>query len=127
VAKFIQLLLSGEPITIYGDGSQTRDFVFVDDIVSAVVSAMERDVGGETFQIATGRETSIRALIALLAAVTETEPEVEWLPQLPGEIRRSYASIARARARLGFEPGIALEDGLRMTYAWLAERNAPAR
>jgi UDP-glucose 4-epimerase len=117
VAKFTKALLAGEGLTIYGDGSQTRDFIFVDDIVAAVMNSLAADVGCEVLQIATGHETSVRELVALLGEITSKDVVLEWLPQPSGEIRRNYASIERAGACLGWRPKVRLREGLEATVA----------
>jgi UDP-glucose 4-epimerase len=124
VAKFIGRILDGRPITIYGDGKQTRDFIYVADVCDAIIRAIEIDAAGEVLQVATGVETSVLELVAELERVTGIEPRVEWAPQPPGEIRRSYASIDRARHVLGFEPRTSLRAGLPLTYRWLASQRA---
>lgn len=122
VSKFIRRMLAGEPITVYGDGQQTRDFIYVADVVQAIIAALTGDVAGGVFQIGTGRETSVCELIELIAAVAQRQPKLEWVAQPAGEIRRNYVSIDRARSLLGFTPARDLEHGLRETFEWLRSR-----
>lgn len=123
VAKFIRRALAGEPLEIYGDGAQTRDFVYVDDLVDAVVRAATRpNVGGEVFQIATARETSVgeiaEALVPILASFGVDDVTVAHGDPLPGEIRRNFSDTRKAQDLLGWNANVALDEGLKRTVAW---------
>jgi UDP-glucose 4-epimerase len=119
VAKYLRLLEAQEPITIYGDGSQTRDFIYVDDVARAIMLALQKPAGCVTLQIGTGHETSIRELASLLIDLTNSPSTIEHTPPQRGEIHRNYASIERARKVLGFEPEWDLREGIQATIAWL--------
>ena len=119
VAQYIRDLMKGEPLVIYGDGHQTRDFIYVDDLVDAILLADEADTPGEVFQIASGRETSIRDLLAIMERVLpQLTFDIRYLPARTGEILRNYASIEKARRMLGFEPKTSLDEGLKRTWDW---------
>lgn len=124
VAKFIRRILHGEPITIYGDGNQTRDFIYVADVVQAITAALASNVPGTIFQIGTGKETSVCELVKLIAGIAHRQPKLEWVEQPAGEIRRNYVSIERARSLLRFDPTIDLQRGLQETYDWLRCQSA---
>ena len=125
IPLFIRRLLSGEGLVVYGDGTQTRDFVYVSDLAAGLVLAAEtNDVGGETFQLASGIETSVNDLIALLGEISGKEPQVRREPPRAGEIMRNYSLIEKARERLGYLPATELEEGLRRTYEWFASTTA---
>jgi UDP-glucose 4-epimerase len=128
IPLFIRRLLADEELIVYGDGSQTRDFVFVTDLAEGLIRAAEADgVGGEVFQLASGVETSINSLVSLLAEIAGREPRLRREPQRPGEILRNYSVIEKARERLGYTPAVQLEQGLRRTYEWFTElRTVPA-
>lgn len=123
VAKFIRRALAGEPLEIYGDGNQTRDFVYIRDLVEAIVLAAKSNLGGEIFQIATYRETTVQELTDQLVALLQ-----HFLPDLrvtvahgqkrPGDVVRNYSDITKARRLLGFEPRYDLEKGLKETISW---------
>jgi UDP-glucose 4-epimerase len=119
VAKFVRRMLAGEPLTVYGDGRQTRDFIHVDDIVQGIRLALELPHGEPVFQIATGRETSVLELVERLGDCAGGPPRIEWLPAAAGEVRRNSSSIELARTRLGFEPAFDLDAGLPATWRWL--------
>lgn len=119
VAQFFRNLMQKEPLVIYGDGEQTRDFLYVTDLVEAILLADKGDTPGEVFQIASGRETSLRALLdAMKKAIPELTFDVRYEPVRAGEIRRNYASIEKARRMLGYDPKTRLEDGLKNTWRW---------
>ena len=119
VAQYFKNLMKGEPLVIYGDGQQTRDFIYVDDLVDAILLADEADTPGEVFQIASGRETSILDLLATMQQVLpHLTFDIRHLPARAGEILRNYASIEKAHRMLGFEPKTPLDEGLRQTWDW---------
>jgi len=126
VAKFIREILSGKTLTIDGDGQQTRDFVYVDDLCRAIVLALESDVSGEVFQIATGEETSIAQLAQLLQDIAGRELGIEHGPSRQGDIRKNYSVIAKVRSTLGWEPLVSLPEGLRICYEWFQEQASVA-
>jgi UDP-glucose 4-epimerase len=119
IPLFIRRLLEDEELVVYGDGTQTRDFVFVTDLAEGLVLAAETDgAGGEVFQLASGVETSVNDLVGLLGQVSGREPRVRREPPRPGEILRNYSLVDKARERLGYAPRVPLEDGLRRTHEW---------
>jgi len=122
---FLKRLLRGEPLIVYGDGGQTRDFIYVGDVASAVAAALE--AGGEgyaVYNVGSGREVSVNELIRVIAGVTGVEPRVAYRPARRGEIRRSYASVERLRG-LGWEPHTTLEEGVERVYRWIAGGEPP--
>jgi len=115
ITSFISNVLNGQPPEIYGDGEQTRDFVHVRDVVKANILAAERENAvGEVFNIGSGTETSVNELCELVLKLMGREDmEPVYGPPREGDIRRSWADISKARAVLGYEPEVSLEDGLR--------------
>jgi UDP-glucose 4-epimerase len=125
IPLFIRRIMAGEPLTIYGDGTQTRDFVFVTDLAGGLIRAAETPgVGGEIFQLASGVETSLNDLVAMLGEVSGREPQVEFAPPRAGEIQRNYSLVDKARERLGHAPEVALRDGLARTWEWFQQTTA---
>ncbi|MGI8552116.1 MAG: NAD-dependent epimerase/dehydratase family protein, partial [Dehalococcoidia bacterium] len=124
VARFLKALMNGQPLTIYGDGLQTRDFIYVSDVARAIVLALQQDDAGDLFQIGSGRETSIIDLAHMLQMATGIEPALNFRPQPAGEVRRNYSSIDHARRRLGFEPSVHLQTGLAETFHWFMSERA---
>jgi UDP-glucose 4-epimerase len=111
--------MDGLPLVVYGDGEQTRDFLYVDDLCDAVLAALDRKPLGELYQLGTGVETSVNELVALLLAlVPEGSVRVEHEPARAGEVLRAYSDIGKARRELGYDPCTPLADGLAITYDW---------
>jgi UDP-glucose 4-epimerase len=119
---FLGNLLRGEQLTIFGDGEQTRDFVYVGDVAEAWVGALENPASyGEVFNLGSGRETSINRLAELAVAAVDRPRHghgVRYAPARPGELRRVAADVSRARAVLGWEPRTPFAEGLAETARW---------
>ncbi|MFC4246655.1 NAD-dependent epimerase/dehydratase family protein [Natribaculum luteum] len=122
ISIFLEQALAGEPITVDGDGTQTRDFVYIDDIVQANLQAATTDAVGEAFNVGTGEAVSIRELAETVQEVTDTESEIVHTNPRPGDIDHSTAAIAKAEDRLGFEPTVSFREGLERTAAWARSR-----
>jgi UDP-glucose 4-epimerase len=115
ITIFLNQLLRNQPPTILGDGEQTRDFVYVEDVVSAnMLGLIEKKAVGEVFNISTGKATTINKIVQMLQEImgkTSLKPIHE--EPRPGDIQHSYASIEKARRILGYEPKFSLEKGLK--------------
>ncbi|HEY7234717.1 MAG TPA: GDP-mannose 4,6-dehydratase [Gemmatimonadaceae bacterium] len=133
VAIFCGRILDGRPLSVYGDGLQTRDYVFVGDVAEATALAATHSLpraerlDARAFNIGTGVETSVMELARVLKRAARSDVAVEQLPKRPGEQQRSVVSIAKAGSLLGWRPKATLEEGLSRTFAWFAERRAAAR
>jgi UDP-glucose 4-epimerase len=114
-AIFLERLAHGDETLIFGDGLQTRDFVYVGDVVGALLAAADRD--GGTFNIGTGQETTVLELYGLCAEVTGSNAEPRFEPQRLGDARRSVLDVSLAAAELGWRPAMPLADGLRRALA----------
>jgi len=123
VATFTGRMLAGSPCTIYGDGEQTRDFVFVDDVVDAFARAMTA-AAGDRLLIGTGTTTSVNELFAMCARETGYTLDPVRAPARTGEVRDSVVDASRARTRLGWEPWTALAEGVAATVAWARSRRS---
>lgn len=116
IPRFLQQALTGGSIVLFGSGEQTRDFVYVDDVLDALVhSATAEAVNRGIINIGSGRETSIHELVEQIASVTGREINLINNPSKPGGVPRLVADISRARQLLDFEPRISLQEGLRLT------------
>jgi UDP-glucose 4-epimerase len=119
ISIFLDRLRAGRPVTFYGDGGQTRDFVYVADVVQAnLLAASVPAADGGVFNVARGQETTIRKLHDTLRALVGRDLEPVLAAPRPGDIRRSLADIGRAREVLGFEPAHSVESGLERLVAW---------
>jgi nucleoside-diphosphate-sugar epimerase len=119
--KFLRAAMRGEPITVYGDGKQTRDFTFVSDAVEANVAAAGRGVPGGVYNIGGGSRVSVNQVLEIIGRVSARAPIVAHEPDQKGDMRHTYADTARAQSELGFTPRVGLEDGLAAQYRWLSE------
>jgi UDP-glucose 4-epimerase len=119
IAIFIARLAAGEPVTVYGDGRQTRDFIFVGDVARANLLACESDrADGQALNIGTGRGRSLLELAAELGALCGARPQLKFSPPRTGDIRHSRCAPARARALLKFSPRTDFRAGLEATLRW---------
>ncbi len=114
IPKFITLLLAGKPPVIFGDGKQSRDFVFVGDVVQAnLLASQVEGVSGRIFNVANGHPVTLLDLIAHLNELLSTKVKPKHDPPRPGDIRESLADISAAQKHLGYKPHVSFEDGLR--------------
>lgn len=121
IPRFIDALLKQKQPVIFGDGEQTRDFVFVGDIVNAnLAAATAPGVAGSVFNIASGESTSLNRLLATICSLLGVEPNPHREPERPGDIRFSEADISQAMEKLGYAPRTILSEGLRQTVAAFA-------
>ncbi len=125
VAKFIKQIMSGEMLEIYGDGKQTRDFIYIDDLVSAVcLAATQPGIGGEVFQIATNAETTVGEVLELLVAAFAQRGQVgvqyRFGDKRTGDVMRNYSDTSKAKRMLGWGMSVALPDGIEKTIGYFA-------
>ena len=119
IPKFICAMLRGERPTIYGDGTQSRDFTYIDNVVHGnLLACTAPDAAGETINLAGGGRILINDLVAKLNAILDTDLAPNHQAERPGDIKHSRADIAKARDLLGFEPIVDFEEGLRQTVDW---------
>lgn len=120
IPKFITALKSGKQPVIYGDGTQTRDFICVKDVVLANILAASagKNALGETFNIASGKPTSILALLDKICGIMGKKPEPVFEPARKGDIKHSYADVSLAKKVFGFEPRVPLDQGLKETASF---------
>ena len=124
VHKFARILRDGGPIPMFGDGTTSRDYTYVDDTVSGVVGALEwvsRDVRSyRVFNLGNHSTVALSEMIRVLGEEMGVEPRIERLPMQPGDVERTYADIARARDELGYRPDTEFRDGLRRFLEWFS-------
>jgi UDP-glucose 4-epimerase len=121
LAKFITLMLKGEAPTIFGDGTQSRDFTYIDNTVEAnllAAKAPAAEVAGQVFNVATGRRVDLNEMFQALKRLTGYSGEVQYGPERGGDIKHSLADIARAEKHMGYKPKVDFEEGLRRTVEW---------
>ena len=120
ISVFARRLLRRLPLRIFGDGSQSRDFIYVADAVEATVAALEKPLLNRVFNIATGRETTILKLAEKMREIAGVSSHLRFEPARKGDIKRSVADISRARSELNFFPRSSLHDGLTTTIQWFS-------
>jgi len=124
--RFIRAALAGQPIPLYGDGEQTRDFTFVADAVAATVAAGDRGVNGRSYNIGGGSRVSMNEVIRILERIAGHPLTVHREGAQKGDMRDTFADTTLARQDLGFQPTVGIEDGLRAEYRWLSSTPVPA-
>jgi UDP-glucuronate 4-epimerase len=117
--KFLRAALAGQPITLFGDGEQTRDFTFVEDAVKATMAAGQRGIPGRVYNIGGGSRVTVNEVLEIIGRVTGRKPLVSVEQDQKGDMRHTYADTERARTDLGFSPSVNLEQGLAAEHAWL--------
>lgn len=122
VARYIRWTIAGKPLAVRGDGNQTRDFLFVADACRAIELAIKtKNIGGQVFQIGSGKPATIAALVKLIAKVSGKPQKIIHEPIPAGEIEQNYASIKKAERILKYQPLTDLETGVKKTYQWFLE------
>ena len=124
--RFITAALAGQPITIYGDGSQTRDFTFVSDAVAATIAAGDRGVPGRAYNVGGGSRVSVQQVLDILERLTGHPLKISRESVQKGDVRDTFADTSLARTDLGFAPKVSLEQGLEAEYRWLSTLPAHA-
>ncbi|ARS89967.1 NAD-dependent epimerase/dehydratase family protein [Natrarchaeobaculum aegyptiacum] len=122
ISIFVEQALAGDPITVEGDGEQTRDFVAVDDVVRANHLAATTDSVGTAYNVGTGTAITIRELAEVIRDLTGTDSEIVHVDPRAGDVDHSRADISRANDHLGFEPTVTVRDGLERTIEWYRDR-----
>jgi len=126
IATFMRRIAAGEPIQMFGDGSMSRDYTYVGDIVRGVLAAYDRipSFGYRVWNLGSDRPVRLDALIAAVAKVVGRDARVEGLPAQPGDVERTWADLARSGAELGYRPQTAFEEGLRRQWGAVRARGA---
>jgi UDP-glucose 4-epimerase len=119
--RFLRAAILDQPITVYGDGEQTRDFTFVEDAVAATIAAATRGVPGRVYNIGGGSRVSVNEVLEMVARVSGKRLQLTADPIQKGDMRHTYADTSLARADLGYQPTVGLEQGLAAEFTWLAE------
>lgn len=123
IPKFIKLMLNGQRPPMYGDGRQSRDFTYIDNIVhGSLLACAAKDAAGEVINLAAGGQVILNDLVAKLNVILDTCLPPIYLEERPGDIKHSRADIAKAGALLGYEPIVDFDEGLRRTAAWYREQ-----
>jgi UDP-glucose 4-epimerase len=119
--RFLTAAIQGRPITVFGDGEQTRDFTFVTDAVAATAAAATRGTPGRVYNIGGGSRVSVNEVLEMIGRVSGKRLQVVIDSVQKGDMRHTYADTSLARAELGYQPAVGLEQGLAAEYKWLSE------
>jgi UDP-glucuronate 4-epimerase len=125
IHAFTRKMVEGRTLTLFGDGTQARDYTYCDDIVAGVVSAIEwtagAPVGVETFNLGGNQSVPTEAMVAEIAAALKLKPKIEWAPMQPGDVQQTAADLTKSSALLGYHPRTAFPDGIRRFVHWFRE------
>ncbi len=124
--RFIRAAIDGRPVTLYGDGEQTRDFTFVTDAVAATIAAGDRGVQGRAYNVGGGSRVTINHVLDIIGRVAGRKLDVRREPAQKGDMRDTFADTSHARSDLGFAPRVTLEEGIEAEYRWLSSTPALA-
>ena len=121
---FVKSALNRDYITIYGDGSASRDFLYTEDLCNGIIMALQTNVPpGSIYHLASGRETSIKELAEKTLEISGNNSEIKYLPSRRGEVDKNFADYSKAKAELGFMPKYSLEEGLKLTIKWFKDNS----
>ncbi len=124
--RFIRAALDGQPVTVFGDGEQTRDFTFVRDAVAGTMAAGDRGVPGRAYNLGGGSRVTVNHVLDIIGRVTGRPLTIRREPAQKGDMRDTYADTSLARVDLGFAPSVSLEEGIEAEYRWLSTISAAA-
>jgi UDP-glucuronate 4-epimerase len=119
IRKFAELMAAGRPVTIYGDGSQSRDFTFIDDIVSGVLASLDNLAGYRVYNLGRGQTISVLDLVEQMGEILGVTPDMVFDSRKPGDVVRTYADISLAGRELGYCPAVDIPEGLKRFLDWL--------
>ncbi len=117
VFRFVRRIAEGEPIVVFGDGSQQRDFTYVDDIARGTIAAV-RPLGYEVINLGGDRPAALNDVIERIGALCGAAPRVEYRPAHPADVQATWADIGKAKGLLGWAPSVSLDEGLRQCVGW---------
>jgi len=125
ICKFVRLIDAGEPIPLFGDGTTSRDYTFVDDIVDGTLAALDNPAGYEIYNLGRSDPVSLREMVKTLERALGKRATITPMPEQPGDVRTTYADVSKARRRLGYEPKVEFEAGIQRFVAWWRESESP--
>ena len=125
ISIFAKRALNHQPLQIFGDGSQARDFIYVSDVIDATIAGLERSPQSRVFNIASGKETAILELAKTMQKIIQAQSVLKFYPPRSGEIARSVADVTKARNELGFIARTSIDDALSVTTQWFKRTMRP--
>ncbi len=127
IHKFARLIEQGQPVPVFGDGSMTRDFTYIGDILDGIGAALDRCAGYHLYNLGESQPVSVNTLIAELEAALGKKAQRQTLPLQPGDVDRTFADVTRARQDLGYLPKTSIQEGLRRFVEWFRRESSPGR
>jgi len=124
IHKFARLIYQGDTVPLFGDGSSSRDYTYIDDIIDGILSAMERIRGYDIFNLGGSRTVPLTILISLLEEALGKKAQIEFLPEQPGDVPITYAELSKAQQSLGYRPRVLIEDGIERFVQWFVRKGA---
>lgn len=118
IHQFTRRIAQGQPVVLYGDGSTSRDYTYIDDILDGLVASIERVEGYRIYNLGESRTVELRRLVELIGEALGEQPRIEHRPTQPGDVTRTFADISRAAAELGYAPKVPIEVGVRRFVDW---------
>ena len=123
ITTFLWKCMQGEPITIWGDGTVTRDYFYISDLVSALLSVIEREAPSKIYNVGSGAPLTLNQLLSIVQAVTGQSPAIQYLPARTLDVPVNALNIARAQKELHWKPQVSIEEGITRTWTWLQHRS----
>jgi UDP-glucuronate 4-epimerase len=128
IHKFTRLIAGGQPIQLFGDGSTSRDYTWIDDIINGCVAAVDQlaaDAVGtcRTYNLGGSQTTTLMELVNMIATAVGRRPEIVWLPEQPGDMKRTLADVALSGRELGYQPRVPIDEGIKRFVAWYRAAN----
>jgi UDP-glucuronate 4-epimerase len=131
IHAFARRILAGETITLFGDGSQSRDYTYCDDIVAGIIGAMDwtgtAPVGMEPFNLGGNQPVPLREMVEKLGRALHRTPNIKWAPMQPGDVQHTYADLTKSAKLLGYNPRVSFDEGLRRFATWLEDPDESQR
>lgn len=123
IHQFIRRVLTGQTLTLFGDGTMERDYTYIDDIINGVTAATHRcaDLGFQVFNLGNTHRVALRDLVSTIEAESGARAIIEWKPEQPGDVKRTWADVSRAAAQLGYQPKVGIAEGVRRFVRWMRE------
>jgi UDP-glucuronate 4-epimerase len=118
IHKFTRMMAGGETLSLFGDGSTSRDYTFISDIVDGVVASVEQVEGYRVFNLGESKTTRLDELVGLIGGALAVTPSVKHLPIQPGDVTRTFADVSRARSELGYDPQVSMAEGVQRFVDW---------
>jgi UDP-glucuronate 4-epimerase len=122
IHKFARLLAAGQPVPVHGDGSSSRDYTYIDDIVDGTLRALERCEGFEIYNLGESETTTLEDLVSMLGEAMGVEPRILRLPDQAGDVPMTWAEITKAQERIGYAPSVPVREGVRRFAEWFRSR-----